>query len=265
MAEPEPRRIRIEYVLPKNPDHQVVYDLLKERRALEKLQEIFSPFRLPIYVTLRTVGCDGVSNAWYRRGTVTVCYEYLEEIRQSTPEQTTPAGVTPRDAVVGQLFYVFAHEMGHAVFELLGVPVLGNVEDAADQFATYIMLRFSREEARSLIMGAAFSYRNYVQHPHVTVPLEAFSITHSPPARRFYNLLCMAHGADSQLFADFVEDGHLPRARATGCRREFGEVAWAIQTLIVPHVDQQLAKQVLSQTWLPAGGRGDYRDEPDEK
>jgi hypothetical protein len=108
--------------------------------------------------------------------------------------------------------------------------------------------------ARSLIMGAAFSYRNYVQHPHVTVPLEAFSITHSPPARRFYNLLCMAHGADSQLFADFVEDGHLPRDRGTGCRREFGEVAWAIQTLIVPHVDQQLAKQVLND-----------RDEPAEK
>jgi hypothetical protein len=46
---------------------------------------------------------------------------------------------------------------------------------------------------------------------------------------------------------------------------EFGEVAWAIQTLIVPHVDRQLAKQVLNQTWLPTEGRGDDRDEPDEK
>lgn len=41
-----PNRIRIEYVPPKNPDFQPIYDLLKEHHALEKLQEIFSPFRL---------------------------------------------------------------------------------------------------------------------------------------------------------------------------------------------------------------------------
>ena len=58
----------------------MLYELLKEKRALEKLQEIFSPFRLPVELTLRTVGCDGVSNAWYHLPEVSVCYEYLNEI-----------------------------------------------------------------------------------------------------------------------------------------------------------------------------------------
>ena len=75
-ADVQPNRVRVEYVAPKNAEHQPIYDQLRKHQALEKLQEIFSPFRLPIELTLRTVGCDGVSNAWYQRGSVTVCYEY---------------------------------------------------------------------------------------------------------------------------------------------------------------------------------------------
>ena len=78
--ENRPNRILIEYVPPKNPEHQKIYETLKERHALEKLQEIFSPFKLPIDVTIKTVGCDGVDNAWYQRPTMTICYEYLDSI-----------------------------------------------------------------------------------------------------------------------------------------------------------------------------------------
>jgi hypothetical protein len=34
------------------------------------------------------------------------------------PKETTPAGVTPVDAVLGQFFYAIAHEAGHAMFDL---------------------------------------------------------------------------------------------------------------------------------------------------
>src|SRR5690349_9671127 len=67
-----PDRIRIEYAPPRNADHQNLYELLKQRGALESLQRIFSPFRLPGDLTLRTVGCDGVSNAWYQQSVVSV-------------------------------------------------------------------------------------------------------------------------------------------------------------------------------------------------
>ena len=91
----------------------------------------------------------------------------------------------------------------------------------------------------------------------MTVPLAAFSDAHSPPAERFYNMLCMAYGADARLFADFVTEGYLPKARAAGCTREYGEVAYAFQKLIVPHLDKDRAKAVLQKTWLP-----DQRERP---
>src|SRR5690349_326878 len=80
---PRPNRILIEYVPPKNPDHQKIYETLKGHEVLEKLQQIFSPFKLPIDVTLKTVGCDGVDNAWYQRPTMTICYEYLDNIAKT--------------------------------------------------------------------------------------------------------------------------------------------------------------------------------------
>ena len=146
-ADPQPQRILAEYVQPTNPAHQHLYERVKERRVLEKLQEIFSPFRLPVDLTFRTVGCDGKSNAWYQRPSITLCYEYLDDILKSIPKETTPGGLTPMDALDGQFFYVVAHEFGHAVFDLLDIPSFGRSEDVADQFSTYIMLQFGKHEA----------------------------------------------------------------------------------------------------------------------
>ena len=252
IAEVETKRILIEYEEPKNPAHQSLYDMLKEHHALEKLQEVFSPFKFPMNVTIKTVGCDGHANAWYVRPTLRICYEYLEVIRRDMPIETTAAGVTPIDAAVGQFFFAAAHEMGHATFDLLDVPVFGAEEDAADQFATYIMLQFGKADARRLILGAAYSYRRYLLHPTVTAPLKDFSDSHGAPQQRFFNLICLAYGADPNLFGDFVQKDFLPEHRAKGCRREYGNVVWAFRQLIKPHLDQQLARQVLDQTWLPS-------------
>ena len=244
-------RMQVDYVPPTNPAHQPLYELLKERRALEKLQEIFSPFQLPIDLTLRIVGCDGVANAWYHRPAVNVCYEYLIEILRSMPKETTADGVTPADAVLGQFFYVFAHETGHAMFEILAMPIFGNAEDAADHFAVYLMLQLGPNQARGLIIGAAYSYKKYVQDSEVTAPLVAFSDAHSAPAQRYYNLLCLAYGSNAVLYADFVESHHLPKGRADGCNREFDQVRFAFRDRVLPHLDQRLAKQVMDTTWFP--------------
>src|SRR5262245_66454261 len=57
-AESQTNRMTVEYVPPTNPAHQTLYQRLKERRVLEKMQEIFSPFRLAGEIKLRTVPCD---------------------------------------------------------------------------------------------------------------------------------------------------------------------------------------------------------------
>jgi hypothetical protein len=243
-------RIKIEYFDPPNPALRGVYELVKKRRTLERIQQVFSPFRLPVELTIRTGSCEGVANAWYYRPAITVCYEYLNQILQSLPAETTPEGVTREDAVIGETFYVFAHEMGHATFDLFAVPMLGDQENAADHFAGYLMLQFGKDEARALIMGAAYTYNKYVQNPEVMAPLKAFSDIHGAPAQRYYNLLCLAYGAEPTVFADVVAKGYLPKSRATSCKREYNQVAHGFRVFMTPHMDQQLEKQVLDKSWL---------------
>ena len=131
------------------------------------------------------------------------------------------------------------------------MPIFGNEEDAADQFATYVMLQFGKDDARRLITGAAYAYERYVQNPEVSAPLVAFSDVHAPPAQRYFNILCLAYGANEDLFADVVARGYLPKTRAKNCKREYDHVAYAFRELVTPHLDQQLARQVLDREWLP--------------
>src|SRR6185295_6712805 len=56
-------RIKIEYFDPPNPALRGVYELVKKRRTLERIQQVFSPFRLPVDLTIRTGSCEGVANA----------------------------------------------------------------------------------------------------------------------------------------------------------------------------------------------------------
>ena len=241
-------RIQISYVAPKDPAHEPIFRLLKEQQVLEKFKKFLSPLRLPRALHLKVEGCDGVSNAWYGDDVVTVCYEYLDDILRNAPKETTPAGVTRADAIVGPTLEVFLHEVGHALFDYLSVPVLGREEDAADQFAAYLLLQFAKNDARRLIAGVAYSYRLDAAKP--TTKKDPFADEHGLPAQRFYNVLCTAYGADSKLFADLVEKGYLPKERAEGCEGEYEQVTHAMTKLIRPYIDQTRAKRVRAKQWL---------------
>ncbi len=243
--------IELEYVAPKNPRHQTIYERLKEHRVLERLQLLLSPFRLPRKLTIKVEGCDGEINAWYDNDAVTVCYEYLDYVWQNAFKRTKFEGAAQVDVMLGPLFDVFLHEFGHVVFDMLDVPFLGREEDAADQFSAYILLHLGKKEARRLILGTAYAYKLEAEEPPEKPGMIGFADEHGTPAQRFYNLLCIAYGAEPDLFTDLVKKGYLPKGRAEGCDGEYTQVRKAFQRLISPHIDLTLAKEVMDRDWLP--------------
>jgi hypothetical protein len=244
-------RVSVSYVPPKDPAYQPVYEQLKQLRFLEKLQQFLTPFRLPRALLVKVEGCNGDANAFYEYNVITVCYEYIDQLWKTMPAETTAAGLAPIDALVGPLFDTCLHEFGHALFDLLRVPVLGREEDAADQVSAYIMLHFGKAEARRLIEGVAYAYKIEVEADTVPPTMTRFADVHGTPAQRFYNVLCIAYGADAQLFRDMVEKGYLPKERAEDCKGEYQQVADAYEKLIGPHVDRSRAKNVFDKSWLP--------------
>jgi hypothetical protein len=112
------------------------------------------------------------------------------------------------------------------------------------------MLKFSKDEARRLILGTAYQYKGDLSSPTLTIKQQVFADVHGTPAQRFYNLLCLAYGADPKLFADVVKNGFLPEDRAYICELEYAQVSHAFNTLIGPHIDRRLARK-LHKRWLP--------------
>jgi Putative metallopeptidase len=247
---PQINRVHVNYVPPTNPAHQDIYDLMKQRGTLERIQKLLSPFRLSRDLTLKVQSC-GMDNAWYDSRGITVCYEYLADARKHSPKEATNDGVTPEDALVSQVYYVFLHEAGHAMFDRLAIPVFGNEESAADQFATYMLLQMGRDDARQLILGATYTFRAFMNPAETTEATVGFSDIHGTPAQRFFNLLCIGYGARPDVFGDLVERGLLPKSRAQDCPFEYGALAWAYDHLILPHVDLELARNVLDRSWIP--------------
>ena len=256
--EPQKGPILITYEPPKNPELKDIYERVKRRQALEMVKLLLSPFILPVDLNIKMLDCDGVANAWFDRDgkkrTIRICYEYIKEVMDKLPKETTPQGIEPHDAMIGQFMFAVLHETGHAMFDIFDVPLFGHQEDAADQFATWIMLQFGGERAHRLIRGAAYSYIGFIKalkdKPKVTIPLAAFSSDHGQPEERFYNLACLAYGYDPKIFVKVIALDYLPEGRAKKCKFEYEDITFAMHQLIGPHIDQEQKKKVLANTWV---------------
>ena len=132
---------------------------LKSRRVLEEFSQFLAPLKLPITLRLRTQQCGEV-NAFYdpANSSIILCYEYVADIEDRAPRATTPEGITREEVIIGQIVGTLLHEGGHAVSNLLRLPVLGREEDTADQIAAFVMLQFGRDVARTLIKGETYGW-----------------------------------------------------------------------------------------------------------
>lgn len=241
-------QIMIRYVEPANPAHRPIYERLQKRGVLEDLQKFLSPLRLPQPLTIKIEGCNGIVNAWYSARTVSICYEYIAWIHQIARKITITENISVEDAVVGPFVTVLLHELSHAIFDMLNIPIFGKEEDAADQLAAFVLLQFGNDVARRTITGSAllFHQMGIDQEPGAA----DYASVHGLPRQRFVNVLCIAYGKEPRLFADFVQKGHLPENRIRHCRWEYRQIARAYRTLIGPHVDQELQEQVIKERWL---------------
>jgi hypothetical protein len=221
-------------------------DRLKQFRLLEQLSEFLSPLQLPHNFSMVTLEC-GFVNARYvtKRRRIEVCYEFIEAIERVGPKIGETSDFSYEEVVVGGLVGVILHELGHAVFDMLEVPVFGREEDAADQISTFIALQFSKDVARTIIRGNAYIYKVWF-----AFGAPAFFDEHGTGLQRYYNTLCLGYGADPNLLKDLIDKGELPRDRQANCAREFEQAQRAFEKTILPFVNREQMRKVQATPWL---------------
>jgi len=246
-------QIEIQYSEANASYFRPIYERYKKREVLEQLKQFLSPLVLPAGVTLRITAKEcGTVNSWWsgRSAGLFLCYEWPDFAERVAPLDITSAGITREGAVLGAFLQVTFHELGHAMFDIYDIPVLGREEDAADQMAGFILSQFGSGVARRTLPGAAYLWRQ-LGEAGGPWPRDAFSDEHGHPLQRAYNYLCMAYGAAPDLFQQYIDNGLLPKERVPNCAHEFQQIRAAFVKTMLPHIDPVKLKLVQSrEDWL---------------
>ena len=132
----------------------------------------------------------------------------------------TAAQDDPLDSyVTANLLSIFYHELGHALIDIMALPVFGQEEDAADTAsALMIDLFFEEDTAQSIVRDAAFGF---LDEDAATEGAPVWWDTHGPDLQRYYNLVCQFYGGAPTARADLADALELPEDRAETCEEEF--------------------------------------------
>ncbi|HWT15834.1 MAG TPA: DUF4344 domain-containing metallopeptidase [Patescibacteria group bacterium] len=196
-------------------------------------KELNGVIALKVTLGLRFAEC-GEANAYYDAETreVSVCYELIESYYESMAD-TYDTEDELDDAVAGAFLFVFFHEIGHALVDVLDVPITGREEDAVDQLSAWVLL--DGEEGDKAVLDAAISF--YAgDEAEQAVDQGSFADEHSLDQQRFYNMICWVYGSDPEGYAVLVDDGHLPAGRAERCEGEYAQLDRSWTRLLKSHL-----------------------------
>ncbi len=216
-----------------DPDFKEWNAAFRKDRALESIaEELNTMVRIPSPIALSLEEC-GEANAFYdpeaRR--VSLCYEMASELIDLFGEDRPDEEVD--DLVSGTMMFFLGHEVGHALTDVLDLPITGREEDAADQLAV-LMLSDGSEDSELALIAAAETFARWAEDAEADD--DSFADEHSLDQQRLYNILCWSYGRDPDAYEDFVTDGLLPEARAEGCAEEFERLDRSWNRLLEDHL-----------------------------
>ena len=233
------------YRTPQSPGLQDIHRRVRDAdllRRLPELQAIDGMFALPRRLRYVTAEC-GEFGAFYRpaEAEVVLCYETLRTLYERGQEQQRDLGLGdgyPQRYVLANVRFIVLHETGHALVHLLDLPVTGRQEDAVDQLAAILMLRFAGlDETPAEVIGNLRMAANWLLSRSTgAYDLHAYAAEHALGEQRYFNLQCLIYGTDPVEFAGMVDAGDLTAARASGCARETRLVSRAWVRLLLPHL-----------------------------
>jgi hypothetical protein len=222
------------YIDSPNPEYRPLGQLAKQWGVLEQItQDMSARFLLPRDIDLTFDEC-GMINAFYNPNetSITFCYELLALLADTfVPDGNLTQEA--QDQVSGAIWFIMMHEVGHALVDVLDLPITGREEDVADQLAVVTLMEAGEKGAH-----AAYSGTLAIQPATSDFEQYEFADEHSLGPVRLFNVLCWIYGSDPTKYSPIVDDGHLPEERAVRCPGEWDRMSKSWQRLLQPYSAQ---------------------------
>lgn len=226
VAAPAFAEYRAIYTQPRTAAEAELAAPLQAAQALEKFSAIVNrTLRVDRDIPVVATSC-GTPNAFYspEKKAVFLCYELLVDNARKLGAKTK--GLSSRqmaDVWMAELAFILLHEIGHSVIDEFQLPVLGGEEDAADQFATFMLLT---SNGSHVLKQATMWF--YTGKPGLLTTLfnssRLYGDEHSLMQQRFANVICWGFGRDPNEFAQLAVAAKVPESRLMRCQNEYAKL-----------------------------------------
>jgi hypothetical protein len=141
----------------------------------------------------------------------------------------------PRDPeaarfVASTFIATFYHEYGHALVDVLAIPVLGREEDAVDSLSNLLLYYLHEgDDGLNIVWDNALAWALMDALEYVEEMEWDFSGPHSLTPQRYEQFLCHQVGADPENRLELAEAAEFDDDRIDDCVAQFEEIdfAWA--------------------------------------
>lgn len=145
-------------------------------------------------------------------------------------------GDTIASFIIGNTMFTLYHELGHALIDQLGIPVLGREEDAADGLATILMISEEGDEtADSLILEAAEGY-GLADDTNKNFDDMAYWGEHSLDLQRYGSIHCLIYGSDPEGFVDLAAVLEMPESERARCPETYHQTSNSWKKVLAEHM-----------------------------
>ncbi len=126
---------------------------------------------------------------------------------------------------------IFYHEFGHALIDILKLPIFGQEEDAADVLSVFMIdALFDGDTAIEMAYHTAYGFLGETKNSSGFEP--AYWDVHGPDLQRYYTFVCLFYGADPDARQRVADDLELPAPRQRTCVDEYNKARESWGTVI---------------------------------
>ena len=214
------------------PDLQRWADMLRKSnmpKSTAFLLNRIAAIPRPVMVSFKSCG---YVNAQYDPGNdeLTFCYELFSDLGERITQKAREGRATPEQtsaALGGAIWFILYHEVGHALFHQLNVPLLGREEDSADQLAVWLAIHRPPPGLDDGVIGALSFFAT-----GSPISWDRLGDEHALDQQRLQNVACWAYGANPVRFGWLPALVHLPEHRQGRCATEWKKIDDAVPRLL---------------------------------
>lgn len=178
-----------------NKENEQLAQYIEEKGTFDKIIKALNatliiPYDIHVVLTSSDIG------PFYSRKTKTITLDYNDErwSGQQYDKNYPESDKESRDFYLNNInLFSFYHELGHALIDAYGIPMVGSEEDAADSLAS-VMILYYFKYGPQILMDNADYYEN-AREAHESEE-NAYWDVHALNEQRYYRLICYAYAKD---------------------------------------------------------------------